>query len=101
MQYTGGQKVTYDGHLWTAKWWSYGDTPGGTLSLPFSQHAPSDATPTGAAGDWTDDGACTTNSAKQGQIVTVHYESKAVPTKLPIQTPKSVPSTKNSRVYNF
>ncbi len=39
-QYTGGQKVTYNGHLWTAKWWTYNSTPGG------------------AAGDWTDNGAC-------------------------------------------
>ncbi|KAM5537238.1 hypothetical protein V8D89_009171 [Ganoderma adspersum] len=38
--YTGGQKVTYNGHLWTAKWWSYNSSPGG------------------AAGDWTDNGAC-------------------------------------------
>ncbi|ETW83246.1 glycoside hydrolase family 18 protein [Heterobasidion irregulare TC 32-1] len=36
----GGDQVTYSGHLWTAKWWSYGDVPGGT------------------AGDWTDDGPC-------------------------------------------
>ncbi|KAH7098575.1 glycoside hydrolase [Auriculariales sp. MPI-PUGE-AT-0066] len=39
--YTGGQQVTYNGHLWTAKWWTQADTPGG------------------AAGVWTDNGACT------------------------------------------
>jgi chitinase len=38
--YTGGAKVTYNGHLWTAKWWTQADTPGG------------------AAGVWTDGGAC-------------------------------------------
>ncbi|KAI0646213.1 glycosyl hydrolases family 18-domain-containing protein [Trametes meyenii] len=38
--YTGGQQATYQGHLWTAKWWTTGDTPGG------------------AAGVWTDNGAC-------------------------------------------
>ena len=38
--YNGGAQVTYNGHLWTAKWWTYNDTPGG------------------AAGVWTDDGAC-------------------------------------------
>jgi chitinase len=38
--YTGGAKVTYNGHLWTAKWWTQADTPGG------------------AAGVWTDNGAC-------------------------------------------
>jgi len=40
--YEGGDQATYNGHLWTAKWWSYADIPGG------------------AAGDWTDDGPCTT-----------------------------------------
>ncbi|KAI0750081.1 glycoside hydrolase [Daedaleopsis nitida] len=38
--YNGGQKVTYNGHLWTAKWWTYGSTPGGSV------------------GDWQDSGAC-------------------------------------------
>jgi chitinase len=38
--YTGGQEVSYNGHDWTAKWWTEGDTPGGP------------------AGVWTDDGAC-------------------------------------------
>ncbi|EIW64535.1 class III chitinase [Trametes versicolor FP-101664 SS1] len=38
--YTGGQQASFNGHLWTAKWWTEGDTPGGS------------------AGVWTDDGAC-------------------------------------------
>jgi len=38
--YTGGEQASYNGHLWTAKWWTEGDVPGG------------------AAGVWTDDGAC-------------------------------------------
>jgi chitinase len=38
--YNGGAVVNYNGHRWTAKWWTYGDTPGG------------------AAGVWTDNGAC-------------------------------------------
>ncbi|KAL1941618.1 hypothetical protein VTO73DRAFT_7057 [Trametes versicolor] len=38
--FTGGQQASYQGHLWTAKWWTEGDTPGG------------------AAGVWTDNGAC-------------------------------------------
>ena len=41
LQYNGVSQVVYGGHLWTAKWWSEADTPGG------------------AAGDWQDDGACT------------------------------------------
>ncbi|EKM53324.1 glycoside hydrolase family 18 protein [Phanerochaete carnosa HHB-10118-sp] len=38
--YNGGQAAVYGSHLWTAKWWTQGDTPGGS------------------AGVWTDDGAC-------------------------------------------
>jgi len=38
--YTGGQQVSYGGHLWTAKWWTQAETPGG------------------ASGVWTDNGAC-------------------------------------------
>ncbi|KAF7312135.1 Glycoside hydrolase [Mycena indigotica] len=39
--YVGGSQVTYNGHLWQAKYWSQADVPGGV------------------AGDWTDLGACT------------------------------------------
>ncbi|KZT59086.1 carbohydrate-binding module family 5 protein [Calocera cornea HHB12733] len=39
--YTDGDQVTYNGDIWTAKWWTQGDTPGGS------------------AGVWTDNGACT------------------------------------------
>ncbi|KAH9945514.1 glycoside hydrolase superfamily [Amylocystis lapponica] len=38
--YTGGMTATYNNDLWTAKWWTSGDTPGGS------------------AGVWTDDGSC-------------------------------------------
>ncbi|PCH38885.1 carbohydrate-binding module family 5 protein [Wolfiporia cocos MD-104 SS10] len=38
--YVGGDEATYNGDLWTAQWWTSGDTPGGS------------------AGVWTDDGAC-------------------------------------------
>ncbi|KAG0701832.1 glycoside hydrolase family 18 protein [Suillus ampliporus] len=38
--YVGGDEVTYNGDLWTAKWWSESDVPGGP------------------AGDWTNDGVC-------------------------------------------
>ncbi|KAF7419347.1 hypothetical protein PC9H_001934 [Pleurotus ostreatus] len=38
--YVGGSQASYAGHLWTAKWWTQNDTPGG------------------AAGVWTDNGAC-------------------------------------------
>ncbi|CAL1696369.1 unnamed protein product [Somion occarium] len=45
--YTGGQQVAYGGHLWTAKWWTQGDTPGGS------------------AGVWTDNGACSANKVQK------------------------------------
>ncbi|KZT65234.1 carbohydrate-binding module family 5 protein [Daedalea quercina L-15889] len=38
--YTGGDEVSYDGDLWSAQWWTSGDTPGGS------------------AGVWTDEGSC-------------------------------------------
>jgi chitinase len=38
--YVGGSQVSFNGHLWTSKWWTEADTPGG------------------AAGVWTDNGAC-------------------------------------------
>ncbi|KAI0961221.1 hypothetical protein AcV7_000377 [Taiwanofungus camphoratus] len=41
--YTGGSEVQYNGHLWTAQYWTEDDVPGGS------------------AGVWTDDGACTSS----------------------------------------
>jgi chitinase len=38
--YNGGAVVSYNGHKWTAKWWTEADTPGG------------------AAGVWVDNGPC-------------------------------------------
>ncbi|KAF8312652.1 exo-beta-1,3-glucanase [Clavulina sp. PMI_390] len=38
--YNGGATVTYNGHVWTAQWWTYNDTPGGL------------------AGVWTEGAAC-------------------------------------------
>ena len=39
--YTGGSVVSFNGHQWTAKWWTQGDTPGSN-----------------SQGVWTDNGAC-------------------------------------------
>lgn len=38
--YVGGNQAVYNGHLWTAKWWTQGDTPGGSVGV------------------WVDQGAC-------------------------------------------
>jgi chitinase len=43
--YNGTQVVTYNGHTWTAKWWTYGDVPGAN-----SQDV------------WVDGGACGTTT---------------------------------------
>ncbi|HEX7734196.1 MAG TPA: carbohydrate binding domain-containing protein [Ktedonobacteraceae bacterium] len=31
--YVGGNQVTYNGSLWQAKWWTQGDTPGGSVGV--------------------------------------------------------------------
>jgi chitinase len=43
--YNGSQVVTYNGHTWTAKWWTFGDVPGAN-----SQNV------------WVDGGACGTTT---------------------------------------
>jgi chitinase len=43
--YTGGQRVSYNGHTWTAKWWTQGDIPGNN-----------------SQGVWTDNGPCSGGS---------------------------------------
>jgi len=40
--YVGGDQVTYNGDLWSARWWTYDDVPGGP------------------AGVWVDEGSCST-----------------------------------------
>ena len=69
--YSGGAVVSYGGHTWTAKWWTQGDTPGGSQGV------------------WTDNGVCsgggtTTSSAPPGQctapawVSTTAYNGGAV-----------------------
>ena len=56
---------------------------------------------TGTAGDWQDDGACTSANHKTGFYVTAHYESKSVPLEVPVKTPVSAaPTHKNSRLFH-
>jgi chitinase len=45
--YTGGQSASYNGHNWTAKWWTEGETPG-------------------AADVWADSGACGSGGGSGG-----------------------------------
>ncbi|KAI8068245.1 glycoside hydrolase superfamily [Gongronella butleri] len=45
--YTSGNQVSYNGYVWTAQWWTQGDTPGG------------------AAGVWTKGAACSSASTKR------------------------------------
>jgi len=82
--YNGGSQVTSGGHLWTAKWWSEADVPGGV------------------AGDWQDDGPCTTVAVKldtatrnprpavsSNVLNTVLTESKSTPKATEAITPVS------------
>ncbi|ORY04643.1 glycoside hydrolase [Basidiobolus meristosporus CBS 931.73] len=57
--YNGAQKVTYNGHLWQAKWWTQNDTPGSN-----SQNV------------WTDLGTCTTllSSQKPGSVISDQWK---------------------------
>ncbi|GLB36782.1 putative lytic transglycolase [Lyophyllum shimeji] len=72
--YTGGQQVTYNGHLWTAKWWTQADTPGGV------------------AGVWTDNGACSAKLVATAQAVAV--TSSAAPASAPnVSDSKTSPSS--------
>jgi hypothetical protein len=45
--YVGGSKVTYNGHLLTAKWWTQAETPSSTSSV------------------WVDGGACSSTSKRK------------------------------------
>ncbi|EJC98222.1 glycoside hydrolase [Fomitiporia mediterranea MF3/22] len=58
--YNGGSQVTFNGHLWTAKWWSQADQPGG------------------AADDWTDNGPCT-NARFPAPTATSSHEAAPSP----------------------
>lgn len=50
--------LSRSGNLWTAKWWSYGDVPGGNKWFYVFNRATVLMCDIGVAGDWTDDGAC-------------------------------------------
>ena len=54
--------MTFNGHLWTAKWWSEDDTPGGELLLILTECDYSIGF-VGDAGVWTDDGSCANAAA--------------------------------------
>ncbi|KAH8549729.1 class III chitinase [Umbelopsis sp. PMI_123] len=49
--YVGGSKVTYNGHLWTAKWWTQAETPSSTSSV------------------WVDGGACSSTSKLETLLI--------------------------------
>ncbi|KAF8898407.1 class III chitinase [Infundibulicybe gibba] len=71
--YQMNAKITYGGHLWTAKWWTQADVPGG------------------AAGVWTDNGLCT--SSFQAGEENSHVVRGSNPT--------TIPARMNSRVFNY
>lgn len=66
--YTNGNQVSYNGHLWQAKWWTQGDVPGGSANV------------------WTDLGVCgnqptatRTNTATNTNVPTFQPPTTAVP----------------------
>jgi chitinase len=38
--YNGGAVVTYNGHAWTAKWWTQGDIPGNNGQNVWTDNGP-------------------------------------------------------------
>jgi chitinase len=38
--YVGGNVVSYNGHKWTAKWWTQGDTPGNNGQDVWTDNGP-------------------------------------------------------------
>ena len=38
--YTGGMQVSFNGHKWTAKWWTQGDTPGNNSQDVWTDNGP-------------------------------------------------------------
>lgn len=79
--YQGGSSVVYNGSLWTAKWWTEADTPGG------------------AAGVWVDEGTC---SSLGGSVATSKGAASSAPAaRTGSAAPAAVPtgSTKHSRFF--
>ncbi len=68
LAYNGGDVVTYEGHSYTAKWWSYSDVPGAK----------------GGADVWTDGGACSGTPTEN---------PTEEPTNEPTDEPTDVPSS--------
>jgi len=74
--YTGGQQVSYNGHTWTAKWWTQGETPS-----------------TGGSGVWTDDGPCSgSGGSTPTPTPTPTPTATPTPTQSPTPTPTPTPS---------
>ncbi len=77
--YVNGNQVSYNGHLWQAKWWTQGDIPGGP------------------AGVWTDLGVCGTQpTATNTQQPTFQPPTNtpgpsATPTRTPTSGPTPIP----------
>ncbi|KAJ3565156.1 hypothetical protein NP233_g7822 [Leucocoprinus birnbaumii] len=80
--YTAGQQVVYNGHLWSAKWWSQADVPGGS------------------AGDWTDLGACTSlaHVATVAQVQSAKSTSKVSSSKVASTASKASAAASSAKV---
>lgn len=93
--------VTYDGHLWTAKYWTEADVPGGewfresfimpSLVVDFDTIFVF----LGASGDWTDDGPCADNVVNLAQIKTQKVYA-SIPATAVVNSAKSTATSKRS-----
>lgn len=87
------------GHLWSAKWWSYGSVPGGNIPALFCTDW-SLTRGTGTENDWNDEGACGAGLVSVESVGGPKYEEKSVPTVVPNSVPTSgAQGAKRSRVY--
>ncbi|WP_051278794.1 glycosyl hydrolase family 18 protein [Chitinilyticum aquatile] len=74
--YSGGQRVTFNGRNYEAKWWTQGDDPGKS----------------GEWGVWKDLGACATASPTPTATATPTAKPSTTPTATPTVTPTPTPT---------
>ena len=77
--YTGGQQVSYNGHTWTAKWWTQGEAPS-----------------TGGSGVWQDDGPCGGSGGTPTPTSTPTPTPTSTPTATATPTPTPTPTMSGS-----
>ncbi|OZJ02948.1 hypothetical protein BZG36_04617 [Bifiguratus adelaidae] len=81
--YNGGAQVSYGGHLWTAQWWTQGDTPGGSQGV-WKDNGPCGASSTASITSTTSSASTTksttTTTTSQTSTTTTKTTTSASPT---------------------